>query len=108
VPTETLGVMGKVVAALPPTWSMYTTRQRWGFLAVLFLVSTSQFLDRSVISVLLEPIKQEFKVSDTMLGFFGGTCFALVYAVAGCLSPAGRIAATAAQSLRSRLSFGAS
>jgi predicted MFS family arabinose efflux permease len=74
---------GLPIATLPPTWSMYTTRQRWGFLAVLFLVSTSQFLDRSVISVLLEPIKQEFKVSDTMLGFLGGTCFALVYAVAG-------------------------
>jgi predicted MFS family arabinose efflux permease len=71
------------IAAHPTTWSMYTTRQRWAFLAVLFLVSTSQFLDRSVISVLLEPIKQEFKVSDTMLGFLGGSCFALFYTIAG-------------------------
>jgi MFS family permease len=62
---------------------MYTLRQRWGFLAILFLVSTSQFLDRSVISVLLEPIKQEFNISDTMLGFLGGSCFALFYTVAG-------------------------
>jgi MFS family permease len=74
---------GQRIATLAPTWSMYTARQRWGFLAVLFLVSTSQFLDRSVISVLLEPIKQEFKVSDTMLGLLGGSCFALFYAAAG-------------------------
>src|SRR5580692_3932815 len=74
---------GPTIAGLPPTWSVYTARQRWGFLAVLFLVSTSQFVDRSVISVLLEPIKQEFKVSDTLLGFLGGSCFALFYTVAG-------------------------
>ncbi len=64
-------------------WSMYTDRQRWGYLLVLFLVSTSQYFDRNVISVLLEPIKQEFKVSDTALGFLGGFCFALFYTVAG-------------------------
>jgi MFS family permease len=62
---------------------MYTPRQRGGFLAVLFLVSTSQFFDRNVIAVLLEPIKHEFTVSDTMLGLLGGLCFALFYAVAG-------------------------
>src|SRR5690349_14417397 len=58
-------------------------RLRWGYLAVLFLVSVSQFFDRNVISVLLEPIKQEFNVSDAMLGLLGGLCFALFYAVAG-------------------------
>jgi predicted MFS family arabinose efflux permease len=62
---------------------MYTPRQRWGYLVILFLVSTSQFYDRNVIAVLLEPIKQEFKVSDTMLGLLGGLCFALFYSVAG-------------------------
>lgn len=72
-----------VPATDPPYWSMYTPRQRWGYLTVLFLVSTSQFLDRNVISVLLEPIKREFAVSDTMLGLLGGLCFAAFYAVAG-------------------------
>jgi len=68
---------------LPSYWSTYTPRQRWGYLVVLFLVSTSQFFDRNVVSVLLEPIKEEFRVSDTMLGLLGGLCFALFYAVAG-------------------------
>lgn len=74
---------GPLPPSVPPHWSRYAPRQRWSFLAVLFLVSTSQFFDRNVIAVLLEPIKQEFKVSDTMLGLLGGFCFALFYAVAG-------------------------
>lgn len=66
-----------------PSWSFYTPRQRWVYLAVLFLVSTSNYFDRYVISVLLEPIKSEFAVSDTMLGLLSGFCFALFYVVAG-------------------------
>ena len=34
-------------------------------------------------SVLLEPIKREFRVSDTMLGLLGGLAFALFYATLG-------------------------
>ena len=34
-------------------WELYGTRQRWTYLAVLFLVSTSNYADRNVISVLL-------------------------------------------------------
>jgi MFS family permease len=63
--------------------SLYTGRQRWAYLAVLFLVSTSNYVDRNVISVLLEPIKHEFHASDTMLGLLGGFCFALFYALFG-------------------------
>jgi len=62
---------------------MYNVRQRWGFLAVLFMVSVSQFFDRNVIAVLLEPIKREFNISDAMLGLLGGFSFALFYAGAG-------------------------
>lgn len=68
-------------AAAP--WSLYTPRQRWGFLALLFFVSTSNYMDRMVVAVLLEPIKLEFQVSDTMLGLLTGFSFALFYAVAG-------------------------
>jgi MFS family permease len=49
----------------------------------LFLVSTSNYLDRNLISVLLEPIKREFNVSDTLLGLLGGFCFSIFYAVFG-------------------------
>jgi MFS family permease len=64
-------------------WKLYQPRQRWGLLAILFLVSTSNYLDRNVVSVLLEPIKQEFRISDTLLGLLGGLAFALFYATLG-------------------------
>lgn len=79
--THIAGNAVSVEAAAP--WKIYSDRRRWGLLAVLFLVSTSNYLDRNVISVLLEPIKQEFHVSDTMLGLLGGFCFSVFYAVFG-------------------------
>jgi MFS family permease len=72
----------KIAPGVPP-WSLYTSRQRTGFLAVLFLVSASQFFDHSVIAVLFEPIKREFEVSDKMLGLLGGFCFSVFYVAAG-------------------------
>lgn len=52
-------------------------------LAVLWLVSMISFLDRQVLSVLLEPIKAEFELSDTQLGLLGGIAFGTFYAVFG-------------------------
>jgi predicted MFS family arabinose efflux permease len=67
----------------PPAWSLYRPAQRWGFLAILFLASASSFMDRYVMSVLIEPIKAEFKASDTMMGLLGGFAFAAFYATLG-------------------------
>lgn len=64
-------------------WTLYTERQRWAFLAILFLTYTSNAFDRNIISVLLEPIRLEFHVSDTMLGFLGGFSFAVFNSVLG-------------------------
>jgi len=52
-------------------------------LAILFLVAISDSYDRNVISVVLEPIKQEFHVPDAMLGLLGGLCSAVFYALFG-------------------------
>lgn len=57
--------------------------RRWLMLAILFLVGTSSATDRVVISVLLDPIKREFGVSDTQLGLLSGMSFALLYSVLG-------------------------
>lgn len=64
-------------------WLLYSSRQRWRFIAVLFLVGTSSSIDKIVISVLLEPIKREFHVSDTELGLLGGLSFAIFYSLLG-------------------------
>ncbi|MBL8984788.1 MAG: MFS transporter [Gemmatimonadetes bacterium] len=71
-----------MTAATRP-WDLYPPRRRWTFLAVLFLVSTSNYVDRNIIGVLLEPIKREFGVSDTMLGLLTGFSFAIFYATLG-------------------------
>jgi predicted MFS family arabinose efflux permease len=67
--------------AAAPIWKRYRAWQRWGFLSILFLVVTSNYFDYFVISVLLEPIKAEFGVSDTLLGLLSGSCFSLAFAV---------------------------
>jgi MFS family permease len=63
------------------TWTLFRPWQRWGYLAVLFFVTTSNYFDYYVLSVLLVPIKTEFHVSDTMLGLLSGFGFALLFAV---------------------------
>ncbi|MFA7555263.1 MAG: MFS transporter [Spongiibacteraceae bacterium] len=52
-------------------------------LFILMLTYTCSYLDRYVLSVLIEPIKADLGVSDTQLGLLGGFAFALLYTVAG-------------------------
>src|SRR5262245_23036883 len=56
---------------------------RYYALAVIWLVLLLRTVDQQIISVLLESIRKEFHVSDTMLGLLSGTAFALFYAVLG-------------------------
>jgi len=64
-------------------WQLYSrSQQRW-YLLILFLVGTSNYADRLVMSVLIEPIKTEFGASDTMMGLLTGLAFALLYATLG-------------------------
>jgi predicted MFS family arabinose efflux permease len=50
-----------------------------GVLLVLTLINVVNVMDRSLISVLAEPIKRAFALSDTQLGILAGLAFALVY-----------------------------
>lgn len=52
-------------------------------LGLLLLVYTSNFVDRSILSSLLEPIKAELALADWQLGFLGGFAFAAFYATLG-------------------------
>ncbi|MGH0032437.1 MAG: spinster family MFS transporter [Myxococcota bacterium] len=55
----------------------------WYVLAVLVLVYAVNFIDRNILTVLLQPIKEEFGVSDTWMGVLTGFTFALFYTFAG-------------------------
>jgi len=46
-------------------------------------VYTFNFIDRQILSILLEPIKQDLGLSDTALGMLTGFAFALFYATLG-------------------------
>lgn len=59
-------------------------------LLLLTAVGTMNFVDRQILSVLAEPIRQELGLSDTQLGLLTGLSFALFYAVMGV--PAAMIA----------------
>ena len=52
-------------------------------LAVLFLVYVFNFIDRQVLAILIEPIRQDLGVSDTAMGLLAGFTFALFYTAAG-------------------------
>lgn len=55
----------------------------WYTLAILTLIYTLHAVDRSVMSVVIEPIKKEFSLGDGDLGILTGLAFGLTYAIAG-------------------------
>ena len=67
-------------AATPPPVS--NAQARW-VLAVLVVVYALNFIDRNLLSVLLQPIKEELGASDSAMGFLSGPAFALFYTAAG-------------------------
>ena len=52
-------------------------------LLVLLVVYTFNFIDRIVLGILVAPVKLELNLTDTELGFLGGTAFALFYTALG-------------------------
>lgn len=56
---------------------------------VLFVVTVLSQLDRQLPTLLVEPIKREFAISDTAFSFLQGYAFAIVYTFAGL--PLGRL-----------------
>lgn len=52
-------------------------------LLLLSVVATINFVDRQLLSVLAEPIRQDLGLSDTQLGLLTGLAFGLFYAVMG-------------------------
>jgi MFS family permease len=59
-------------------------------LITLTLVYTLSMSDQGIIALLLQPIKEDFRLSDSELGFLTGAAFAVLYASLGI--PIGRLA----------------
>ncbi len=52
-------------------------------LIILTLAYTSSHVDRGIINIVMQPIKNEFHVSDTALGLLSGLAFAVLFATLG-------------------------
>jgi predicted MFS family arabinose efflux permease len=77
--------MGDAPRAAPPSAlsaPMPVAYRRYA-LALLVGIYTVNFLDRQVVTLLIEPIKQELKLDDFQVGAMGGLWFALLYTILG-------------------------
>ena len=52
-------------------------------LIVLMIISTLNFLDRQIVSILAEPIKEDLQLADWHVGLMSGLAFALFYTTMG-------------------------
>ncbi len=77
---EAMDSAGSTPATGDPKPSAAYRRYVLGLLLVVYIFN---FIDRSILSILLQPIKEEFGVSDTYLGFLSGIAFAAFYTVLG-------------------------
>lgn len=73
----------------PPTPTVRLRTSAW-VLILMTLTYTSSFMDRTILSIIQHPIKEELGLSDTQLGLLGGFAFALFYSTLGI--PVARLA----------------
>jgi MFS family permease len=58
-------------------------RRAWLAVAVLLVAYTCSFVDRTLLSLLVEPIKADLGLSDTEIGLLHGVAFAIFYTLLG-------------------------
>jgi MFS family permease len=56
-----------------------TGRYRWYVLTVLVAAQTCHTIDRTIISLVLEPVKLEFGLSDQQLGILAGVAYGIAF-----------------------------
>lgn len=65
-------------------------RYAWYVVSVLTLIYVFSFLDRTILNLLVEPIKADLGISDTQMSYLMGAAFAIFYTLFGL--PVGRLA----------------
>ena len=79
-----------LAATHPEIADTLAIRRRTLTLALLTLVYFFSYMDRQILSILVELIKADLKLSDTQMGMLGGLAFAVFYAGLGI--PVARLA----------------
>jgi predicted MFS family arabinose efflux permease len=64
----------------PPEFSVRYTRYALGLLVTVYVVN---FVDRQILAILLEAIREDLGLSDTQLGLLSGIAFAALYSTLG-------------------------
>lgn len=70
-------------AAGGPMMGVFSAARRRYVLVLLMIAYTLSFLDRQVLSILVEPIKTELKVGDALMGVLTGPVFVIFYTFVG-------------------------
>lgn len=60
-----------------------SAKYAWYVVVVLFIAYTSSFVDRIIMSLLVEPIKRDLLLSDTQFSLLHGFAFAIFYTLMG-------------------------
>ena len=77
------GGPGDTPVALEVQPAQHTLREAYWTLFVLGIVVTFTVLDRQILALMIEPIKQDYQISDTQAALLLGAAFSLPYAIAG-------------------------
>ncbi len=80
-------VAREAVSHAAPTYSRAYLRYALGLLCAVYVVN---FVDRQILAILLQSIKEDLGLTDTQLGLLSGTAFGIFYATLGV--PIARIA----------------
>jgi MFS family permease len=59
------------------------TLTQWRMVSILCLVNAIAFIDRSALPLLVQPIKRDLGISDTLMSFLIGAAFIITYAFGG-------------------------
>ena len=60
-----------------------STRRAWFVVAVLTILNTASFIDRQILSLLVEPIRADLHIGDTAISLLMGFSYALFFTAAG-------------------------
>jgi predicted MFS family arabinose efflux permease len=80
---ERSGALQVTDAAAGEARPHYSTGYRLYVLLLIFLMMASNYIDRSIVRILGQPIKEEFQLTDLQVGLLGGFAFAMLYIVMG-------------------------
>lgn len=67
----------------PPTEAWPRPAYAWYVVIVLTLAYTCSFIDRQILTLLIEPIRRDLQITDTQVSLLGGLAFSILYTTLG-------------------------